>query len=191
MLVFSCGIGVKRTYVDGQVSWFDHCDGESWSFFWIEEMIAMLGYDVSSPKLRIYWLLPGKSVADGLRIVSSDEETIVMKQITHKVKIFVLYFDHQNQVAKAYDDIVLDPIAVLPNVISPKKSIYVEKKEGEKLPAFYKNLKSSLDDQVAESEPESDDEEDSDFVDSDYEVEDEDDDLFVDSVVEEYIDDGT
>ena len=29
---FFCGIGVNRTYVDGQVSWFDHCDGKSWSF---------------------------------------------------------------------------------------------------------------------------------------------------------------
>ena len=118
---FFCGIGINQTYVDGQVSWFDHCDGESWSFFWIEEMIAMLGYDVSSPKLRIYWLLLGKSVADGLRIVSSDEETIVMRQITHKVKNFVLYLDHQDQVAKTYDDIVLDPIAVQPKVLNPKK----------------------------------------------------------------------
>ena len=61
--------------MDGQIEWFDHCDGENWSFFWIEEFIGMLGY----ARLRIYWLLPGKCVADGLRIVSSDEETIVMK----------------------------------------------------------------------------------------------------------------
>ena len=105
-------------------------------------MIAMLGYDASSPKLRIYWLLLGKSVADGLRIVSSDEETIVMKQITHKVKNFVLYLDHQDQVAKTYDDIVLDPIDILPKVLSPKKVTYVEKKE-EKMPSFYSKLKSS------------------------------------------------
>ena len=29
---FFCGIGVNQTYVDGQVSWFGHCDGKSWSF---------------------------------------------------------------------------------------------------------------------------------------------------------------
>jgi len=145
---FFCGIGVNRTYMDGQIVWFDHCDGENWSFFWIEEFIGMQGYVVSAPRLRIYWLLPGKCVADGLRIVSSDEETIVMKHITHKVKNFVLYLDHQDQVAKTYDDIVLDPIAVLPKVLSPKKVTYVEKKE-EKLPSFYSNLKSSEADQVS------------------------------------------
>ena len=30
---FFCGIGVNRTYMDGQIVWFDHCDGENWSFF--------------------------------------------------------------------------------------------------------------------------------------------------------------
>ena len=70
---------------------------------------------VSAPNLRIYWLLPGMSLSSSLRIVSSDEEIVVMKQITHKVKNFVLYLDHQDQVAKTYDDIVLDPIAVLPS----------------------------------------------------------------------------
>ena len=30
---FFCGIGVNRTYMDGQIAWFDHCDGENWSFF--------------------------------------------------------------------------------------------------------------------------------------------------------------
>jgi len=182
---FFCGIGVNQTYMDGQIEWFDHCDGENWSFFWIEEFIGMLGY----ARLRIYWLLPGKCVADGLRIVSSDEETIVMKQITHKVKNFVLYLDHQDQVAKTYDDIVLDPIAVLPKVLSPKKVTYVEKKE-EKLPSFYSKLKSSETDQVSEGEPDSEDEGDSDFMDSDYELESDDDDLFVDNVVEEHIDQG-
>jgi hypothetical protein len=148
----------------------------------------MLGYVVIASNLRIYWLLPGISLANGLRIVSSDEETIVMKQITHKIKNFILYFDHHNQVAKKFNDIVLDPIVVLPKVRSPKKVNYVDKKGGEKLPEFYSNIKCSKDDQVSEDEPES-DEEDSDFVDSEYDIEDDDIDIFVDNVVDgEYID---
>ena len=133
----------------------------------------MLGYAVSAPRLRIYWLLPSKCVADGLRIVSSDEETIVMKQITHKVKNFVLYFDHHNHVAKNSDDVVLDPIVVLPKVLSPSKVAHIVK-EGEKLPEFYSNVKCPKDEayeKISGGETESDDEEDSDFVDSDYEVE--------------------
>ena len=75
-------------------------------------------------------------MADCLKIVSSDEEIIVMKQITHKVKNFVLYLDHQDQVAKTYDDIVLDPIVVLPKVLSPNKVTHIKKTEAEKVPAF-------------------------------------------------------
>ena len=157
-------------------------------FFWIEEISAMLGYAVSAPNLRIYWLLPRLSLGDGLRIVQSDSETVVMKQITHKVKNFVLYFDHNNLVAKNSDDVVLDPIAVLPKVVSPSKVTHIDKTEGEKLPAFYSNLKRREDDaydKVSGGETESEDEEDSDFVDSDYEVSDDDFDLYVDNVEEE------
>ena len=68
--------------------------------FWIEEISAMLGYAVSAPNLRIYWLLHGLSLGDGLRIVQSDSETVVMKQITHKVKNFVLYFLSQQSCCK-------------------------------------------------------------------------------------------
>ena len=133
---FFCGVHGNHTYVNGIVSSFDHSDSESWSFFWIEEIVVMLGCVVSAPNLRIYWLLPGKSLADGLRIVGSDEETVVMKQITHKVKNFVLYFDHHNHVVKNSYDIVLDPIVVLPKVLSPNKVTHIKKIEAEKVPAF-------------------------------------------------------
>jgi len=83
---------------------------------------------------------------------------------------------------------VLDPIAVLPKVVSPSKVTHIDKTEGEKLPVFYSNLKRREDDaydKVSGGETESEDEEDSDFVDSDYEVSDDDFDLYVDSVEEE------
>ena len=142
---------------------------------------------VSAPNLRIYWLFLGMSLSASLRIVSLDEEIVVMKQITHKVKNFVLYFDHHNHVAKNSDDVVLDPIVVLPKVLSPSKVAHIVK-EGEKLLEFYSNLKCPKDEayeKVSGGETESDDEEDSDFVDTDYEVENDDFDMYVDITIEE------
>ncbi|CAN6164102.1 unnamed protein product [Urochloa humidicola] len=175
---FFCGIGKNRTYLNETVSWFDQCDSETWAFFCIEEMIVSLGYGMKSGRLKVLWLLPGKDLSDGLRIISSDDDTVVMKQITHKLKNFVLYFDHHNHVGQNFDDIVLDPIAVLPKISSPSKvSCDVKVEVCEDDDAEIDGFDSGSDD-------------DSDFRDSDYEVEDCDDDLFVDNVDEEVTDDA-
>lgn len=47
-------------------------------------------------RLKVYWLLPRKELADGLRIVSSDVGTLVMASVVHKMKNFVLYLDHDD-----------------------------------------------------------------------------------------------
>uniref|UniRef100_A0A0E0QMY0 Uncharacterized protein n=1 Tax=Oryza rufipogon TaxID=4529 RepID=A0A0E0QMY0_ORYRU len=54
---FFCGMGVNRSYVDGKLA----------------DLVAMLGYD-AGPRLKVYWLLPGKNLVDGLRIVDSEVE---------------------------------------------------------------------------------------------------------------------
>ena len=36
---FFCGVGSNRTYVNGIVSWFDHCDSESWSFSGLKRLL--------------------------------------------------------------------------------------------------------------------------------------------------------
>jgi hypothetical protein len=54
----------------------------------------MLGYGIDN--LNVYWLLPEKDVATGLRIVESDAEALIMKQVAYKVSKFVLYFDSYN-----------------------------------------------------------------------------------------------
>ena len=36
---FFCGVGGNRTYVDGIVSWFDHCESGSWSFSGLKRLL--------------------------------------------------------------------------------------------------------------------------------------------------------
>ncbi|CAO2204400.1 unnamed protein product [Urochloa humidicola] len=80
---FFCGVGQNRVYLNEKVAWFDGCKAENWNFMGIEEIILLLDYGFGSPTLRVYWLLPGKNLSDGLRIVCSDEETLVMSQLAN------------------------------------------------------------------------------------------------------------
>ncbi|TVU17997.1 hypothetical protein EJB05_34062, partial [Eragrostis curvula] len=70
------GQGVNRAYIDEKVDWFDNCETDTWSSLWLEDFALELGYE-KSPNLKTYWLLPGKTLADGLRIISTDADTIV------------------------------------------------------------------------------------------------------------------
>ncbi|OEL21842.1 hypothetical protein BAE44_0017139, partial [Dichanthelium oligosanthes] len=142
--------------------------------------------------LRVYWLLPGKGLSDGLRIITSDEETLIMRQMTNRVKTFVLYYDHDNQIGNSnWEDIVVNPVCSLHKVLSPRKVEHMATKDGEKLPSFYDNIQRSTGGgDVSWDGKDDDDSEDSDFVDSDFEVEDDDDDIFCDNVDDTMIDEG-
>ncbi|TVT99095.1 hypothetical protein EJB05_55546, partial [Eragrostis curvula] len=96
---FFCGVGANRSYVDGKVCWCDDLEAEWWCYLSIEEIMLMLDYGLGGPNIKVYWSLPEKDLSDGLRIVTSDEETVIMKQLVHKVKKFILYFDHHNNIA--------------------------------------------------------------------------------------------
>jgi hypothetical protein len=177
-----CGAGENRTYLNEKVSWFDDCKAKFWSFVGIEEITLLLGYGLGGPDLRVYWLLPGKDLSNGLRTISSDEDIVVMTQLANRLKTFVLYFDHDNLVSNnSWEDIVL-----YPKVISPRKVNEIPLKQGEELPAFYHNIEIK-NGSIVDSED--DDIEDSDFVDSNNEVED-DDDLFIDYVDDTVDDQG-
>ena len=64
---FFVGSGQLRIYVNGEISWFDNCNTDTWSPLWFEDFFEQLGYtDLSN--LKVYWLLLGKDLADGLRI---------------------------------------------------------------------------------------------------------------------------
>ena len=74
---FFCGQGVNKTYVDGKVTYEDDIEAELWCYLWIEDLLLQLDYVIG--KVKVYWLLPDKQLHDGLRILESDVETLVMK----------------------------------------------------------------------------------------------------------------
>lgn len=194
---FFVGYGQLKTYVDERITWFDHCEANTWSVLWFEDFIKQLGYR-RPVELKIYWLLPGKDLSDGLRIILNDADTNAMTSVVHKVKNLVVYIDHEDTVGRvSWDDVISNPVAELPKVISPVKVHYTERQQGETLPEFYKNLR-----KAKEVEDEGgaawegatsfgdEDAEDEDFMDSENEIEDGDEDLFWDNVDDDVIDQG-
>ncbi|CAN6268941.1 unnamed protein product [Urochloa humidicola] len=189
---FFCGLAVNRTYMDEKVTWFDNADVDSWCYFWVDEIILNLGYGLAPSNLKVYWLLPGKDMSDGLRIISSDNDTLVMRACADRVKNFVLYFDHANHIGGIpIEDIVINPVAHLPKVLSPVKGQYVNKVADENLPDFCSNLERHEEPMAECNVDVSDEDYDvSYFADTDNDVEDGDDDLFLDNVDDDVTDQG-
>jgi hypothetical protein len=161
---------------------------------WFDDFVEHLGYEPSY-SLKIYWLLPGTNLSTRLRMVASDSETRLMVSVVNKIKNFVIFFNHDDNISSInWDDIVANPISSLPKVLSPSKLVNVELDREEKLPDFYSNLNWSADIGIAGANPAGDEDNgsgtDADFIDSDYELEDEDDDLFVENIDEDVIDEG-
>jgi hypothetical protein len=136
-----------------------------WSFSRVDEILVVLGYDLGIP---MYWLLPEMDMSTGLRLIESDKEAQIMKQVAFKVKNYVLYMDHYNSIdSNNREDIVFNPIATLPKVISPTK-----------VPVPPRTDSADCDDSEDSSEV--------DFVDNDYDV----DELFCENVDEGVVDEG-
>ncbi|EAZ22167.1 hypothetical protein OsJ_05830 [Oryza sativa Japonica Group] len=83
---FFCGVGSSRIYLDEKVDWFDHCDTDTWSSLWLDDFIEQLGYDNSERKVKVYWLLPGKTFSDGLRRINFDASTNSMVALVPRLR---------------------------------------------------------------------------------------------------------
>ncbi|XP_066322731.1 uncharacterized protein [Miscanthus floridulus] len=176
------GQGQNRAYVDEKISWFDQCDVNTWSPLWLEDFILQLHYP-KTPSTKMHWLLPGLSLSEGLRMVESTSDTLVMASLVHKVKTFVVYVDHDGTLdGFNLDDIVANPIASLPKVMTPPKK-----------PHFVDSNKErpTVDDEEKDNDGgNSGSDDDSDFKDLDYELEEDDDDVFVQRVDDQVTDEG-
>jgi hypothetical protein len=117
-----------------------HVETDTWSPLWLDQFVVDLGY-LMTGSLKMFRFLPGKTLADGLRLVSSDSDTNAMAS---RVKNLVIYFDHEDSlVTLDWDDVITNPAIDLPKVMIPKKLNFIPKKDGEKLPSFYSNLETS------------------------------------------------
>ena len=80
---FFCGTGVDRVYLHVKVDWFDHVKVKYWSFTVVDEITLLLGYDLG---VLVFWLLPELDLSTGLRLIESDKEAQIMKQVAFKVR---------------------------------------------------------------------------------------------------------
>jgi hypothetical protein len=157
-----CGQGRDKTYANCRTDHFDNCEVETWSSLWIRDFVLELGIDLE--RMQVNWLLPGMGFADGLRIIDSDADTLMMTAVVPKFQYFRLYVTEKDLFAGLeLDDICILGTPEFPTVMSPKPD--------------------SIDQVVSPNSEDDDSNYGDDFVDSDNEFDKDDDDLY-----EEWVD---
>jgi hypothetical protein len=73
------GTDSNRSYVDGAVIWFDHCDVAKWTADLVEDLVEEMGYETCG-RIRFYYQLPILSVEqrNSLREICTDTDTEAM-----------------------------------------------------------------------------------------------------------------
>lgn len=169
-----CGHGRNKTYADCRTDHFDNCEVETWSPLWIRDFLLELGIDVN--RMQVNWLLPGMVFADGLRIIDSDADTLMMTAVVPKFQFFKLYVTEKD----IFDGLELDDICIGG---TPELSIATSPKPGSSEHVTLSPNRQPKDTEILTESEDDDNNYGDDFVDSDNEVDKDDDDLY-----EEWVD---
>ena len=139
-----CGVGTNRSYMEEHVDTFDGCERKTFCCALLDWMVKNLGYATPKNGFAMYWCIPGRSIVDGLQVVSLEMHARAMEVASEQDKVVVLFVDHDNVLEKQlWDDVLLQPVQ-LPGVISPVKNNYVHEQRcwpsDNKLPTFGEHL---------------------------------------------------
>ena len=160
---FFCGLKDSLAYVSGSVDYWDNCNTDTFSLLWIEEFIKQGGNEMTA-RTSVYWLLPGKSMSDGLCLIENDSHILAMMAAVHEEKTLCLMVDHTNFLKDLREDV---PVQIPSKYTCP--NISAEIVNGD-FPEISGSAAC-----IGGIEKESEDEDgdtDSEFYDSDYDVED-------------------
>jgi hypothetical protein len=68
--------------------------------------------------IKFHWLLPGLDLTKGLRLIESNRDTNAIVIVVHKVKILVVYANHEDSLNNVdWDDVFANPINELPHTL--------------------------------------------------------------------------
>lgn len=95
---FFQGEGSDRGYISGNLDYFDGCEVDAWSMLWIEDILKQLGH-AEVDDLKVFWLLPGRGLANGLRRVKIDVHTNSMATLAPRFRTLRLYV-HNNVITE-------------------------------------------------------------------------------------------
>jgi hypothetical protein len=88
------------------VDHFDNCSRETWSLSTLNEILMQLDCHRNG-KMQVYWLLPGKSIMDGLVCIETQAHIreMVIAAITEKT--LVIYIDHSGFLNGLREDVLV------------------------------------------------------------------------------------
>ncbi|XP_044396159.1 uncharacterized protein [Triticum aestivum] len=112
---FFCGSGSNRTYLDDRVDFFDYCEAEDMSILWLVDSLERLGYP-DSEKYKIYLLMPGRCITEGLFYVWCDDDLQkMMSTVPKNCNSIILYVDQMFEIPVN----ICDEVAIEEKVLEP------------------------------------------------------------------------